>query len=71
MSYETVLTQVKAAPEACLEKISDYIEYVVYCYEKQEQAKPKPKGNLSEFFGIMQIDGDPLEIQKEMRDEWN
>ena len=68
MSYETVLTQVKAAPEACLEKISDYIEYVVYCYEKQEQAKPK--GNLSKYFGLMDL-GDGLAIQKEMRDEWN
>ena len=36
--------------------------------EKPDSAK---KENLSEFFGTLKIDGDPLAIQKEMRDEWN
>ena len=35
MSYEAVLTQVKAAPEACLDEISQIISYVVYRYQKQ------------------------------------
>ena len=38
MSYETVLEQVKAAPEACLEEISSIIRYVVYRYQ-QDRAK--------------------------------
>ena len=71
MSYEAVLTQVRSVPEACLDEISNYIDYVVYRYEKQTQTTHKQKENLSEFFGAMQIDGDPLEIQKEMRNEWN
>ena len=36
--------------------------------------KPENKSephNLEEFFGCMDFDGDPLEIQKRMRDEWN
>jgi hypothetical protein len=66
MSYETVLKQVQAVPEACLDEISNYIEYVVYRYEKQEAKK----GNLSKYFGLMDL-GDGLEIQKEMRNEWN
>ena len=70
MSYEAVLTQVRAVPEECLDKISDYIEYVVYRYQKQERETPKQKGNLSKYFGIMDL-GDGLAIQKEMRDEWN
>ena len=70
MSYEAVLEQVKTDPEACLDEISNYIEYVVYRYTKQEQQKPKPKGNLSKYFGLMDL-GDGLAIQKEMRDEWN
>ena len=37
MSYETVLTQVKAAPEACLDEISQIISYVVYRYEKENK----------------------------------
>lgn len=69
MNYETVLTKVRTAPEVCLDEISKYIDYVLYRYEEQE--KEKKKGNLSEFFGVLQIDGDPLEIQKEMRNEWN
>mgnify|MGYP006873012928 FL=1 len=70
MSYEAVLTQVRSVPEACLDEISNYIDYVVYRYEKQAQTTPKQKGNLSKYFGIMDL-GDGLEIQKEMRDEWN
>ena len=70
MSYEVVLTQVRSVPEACLDEISNYIDYVVYRYEKQAQTTPKQKGNLSKYFGIMDL-GDGLEIQKEMRDEWN
>lgn len=70
MSYEAVLTQVRSVPEECLDEISNYIDYVVYRYEKQAQTNPKQKGNLSKYFGIMDL-GDGLEIQKEMRDEWN
>lgn len=68
MSYETVLTQVREAPEACLDEISNYIEYVVHRHKTGEQAKPK--GNLSKYFGLMDL-GDGLAIQKEMRNEWN
>ncbi len=70
MSYEAVLTQVRAVPEACLDEISSYIDYVVYRYEKQERAASKPQGKLSKYFGLMDL-GDGLAIQKEMRDEWN
>ena len=35
MSYESVLEQVKTAPEACLDEISNIIGYVVYRYNQQ------------------------------------
>ena len=35
MSYEAVLEQVKTAPEACLDEISQIISYVVYRYKKE------------------------------------
>lgn len=35
MSYEAVLEQVKTAPEACLDEISQIISYVVYRHERQ------------------------------------
>ena len=37
MSYESVLEQVKEAPEACLDEISQIIRYVVYRYEKKNE----------------------------------
>ena len=37
MSYEAVLEQVKNAPEACLDEISQIISYVVYRYEKENE----------------------------------
>ena len=70
MNYDVVLTQVKAVPEACLAEISNYIDYVVYRYEKKEQETISQKGNLSKYFGLMDF-GDGLAVQKEMRDEWN
>ena len=41
MSYETVLEQVKAAPEECLDEISKIIRYVVYRYEDEINAETK------------------------------
>ena len=35
MSYEAVLEQVKTVPEIYLDEISNYINYVLYRYEKQ------------------------------------
>ena len=68
MTYEAVLSQVRAAPEACLDEISRYIDYVMYRYERQKEVEKK--GNLSKYFGLLDL-GDGLTIQKEMRNEWN
>ena len=49
MSYESVLEQVKEAPEACLDEISQIISYVVYRYEqKNEKLNPVTKAALQE-----------------------
>lgn len=69
MSYEAVLAQVRSVPEEYLDEISNIISYVMYKHEKEE--KSVKKGNLSAFFGALEIRGDPLEIQREMRNEWN
>ena len=39
MSYEAVLTQVREAPEECLEEISQIIRYVVFRHEKKTAAE--------------------------------
>ena len=60
MSYETVLTQVKAAPEACLDEISNYIEYVVYRYNQKSAEELEPTPQLaSAMLEALQISGDP------------
>ncbi|MBR0032980.1 MAG: hypothetical protein IJP61_11960 [Treponema sp.] len=70
MSYETVLEQVRSVPEEYLDEVSDMIGYILYRHEKQTERQQKKSG-LAEFFGSMQIDIDPLDIQREMRNEWN
>lgn len=32
MSYETLVKQVKTLPEACIEEVSKYIDYVLFQY---------------------------------------
>lgn len=39
MSYESVLAQIKAAPEACLDEISQIIGYVVHHYARRKRRK--------------------------------
>ena len=59
MTYEAVLTQVRNAPEACLDKISDYINYVVYQYnqKKLQEAMPTPELNAA-MLEALQISAD-------------
>ncbi len=60
MSYETVLSQVKSAPEACLDEISDYISYVVYRYEQKKAAEEEPSPQLANaMLEALQISKDP------------
>ena len=60
MSYEALLEQIKAAPEECLDEISDFIDFVVYRYEKQnEKADKEPTPQLaSAMLEALQISGD-------------
>lgn len=73
MSYETVVEQVKEVPEECLDKISDFIGYIMYRYKTDnlKKSSEEKNGGLAEFFGAIPIKEDPLKIQKEMRSEWN
>lgn len=69
MSYEAVLEQIRAVPAEYLDEISGIIRYVIYRHETE--GKPVETGSLAQFFGTLDIEGDPLEIQKEMRNEWD
>lgn len=43
MSYETVLEKVKTVPEACLDEISGFIDYIVYRYNEKYSNQSKLK----------------------------
>lgn len=36
MSYETIVEQVKTLPEACLEDVAKYLDYLLYRYAQEK-----------------------------------
>jgi hypothetical protein len=46
------------------------IDDILKQIEKDKEKMPKPKHDFSKYVGKIKFDKDPLEIQKEMRDEW-
>ncbi|MBO4440514.1 hypothetical protein J5834_00130 [bacterium] len=61
MSYEAVLEQIKAAPEECLDEISDFIDFIVSRHEKQKaRNQEEPTKQLaSAMLEALQISKDP------------
>lgn len=57
-----VLKVNKSTPKAELEK---------WLKELEVKRKKERKQNLSKFFGVLPQIGDGLQIQKQMRDEWD
>ena len=72
-TYDSVTLQLKSAPTKYLNDISQYINYLMYRYALEQQPKEpvKKSTGLKDFLGCLNLDKDPLEIQKEMRNEWN
>ena len=66
MSYDAVVEQVRSVPEEYLDEISQYISDLMSIRE----VRGKNNRGLRDFYGIMHL-GDGLEIQKQMRNEWN
>ncbi len=52
-----------------MDDISRYISNILNGQKKSEQGG-KPRGKFAKYFGTMDL-GDGLEIQKQMRDEWD
>ena len=60
MSYEAVVAQIKAAPEACLDEISQIISAVVHRYEQEAADAQKPSPRLAEAMReALRISADP------------
>lgn len=72
VTYDSVAQQLKSAPEKYLYDISQYISFLIYRYtmENQQKETARKSSGLKDFLGCLKLDKDPLEIQKEMRNEW-
>ena len=69
MSYDSMVEQIRAVPQECLEEIENYIQFVLYRHALSlNNSKDK---NLAKYFGSVDFKKDGLSIQKEMRNEWN
>ena len=70
--YEPLFQRIKSVPTQYLGEIYDFVDFVLYRSTRIEpqEKQPSPAG-LEEFYGCMDFDGDPLEIQKRMRNDWN
>ena len=68
---DDVATQLKQVAEQAHLSTSDLIEQLLSKYVSEEE----PLETLTDFFGILKdsptFKGDPVEIQRKMRDEWD
>ena len=69
MTYDTMVEQIKNVPQECLVDIENYIQFVLYRYNRNVETEKTP--NLSKYFGSVKFKKDALSFQKEIRNEWN
>lgn len=69
---DTVYEKLKAAPPEIAKEVLDFLEFL----EAKAQQKPEqPARSWDEFMGVLKdskvFEGDPVEIQRKMRAEWD
>lgn len=69
MTYDTMVELIKNVPQECLVDIENYIQFVLYRYNRNVETEKTP--NLSKYFGSVNFKKDALSFQKEIRNEWN
>lgn len=69
MAIEMLVEQIRAMPQECLIEVQNYVDYVLYRYN--QISEKKEENNLSKHFGSVKFNRDAMEIQREIRDEWN
>ena len=69
-SVEQINEQLKHAPDWMVREVADFIGYL-----QSKGAPPDSKKRLEDFRGVLKgsssFEGDPVAIQRAMRDEWN
>lgn len=70
---DTIYEKLKAASPEIAREVLDFLEFLE-ARMKAEAAPAKPERSWDEFFGAMNgsraFTGDPVEIQRQMRDDW-
>jgi len=71
---EDIYKQLKNAPDELVYKVGDFTEFLIKKY--QSKIKPdKTPVTLDSFKGVLKnspsFEGDPLEIQQKMRNDWD
>lgn len=69
MTYTKLEEKLRALPEECLEEVSQYVEFVLFKYEKEK--KNENSKNAYTFFGSIKSLPDGMDLQRRVRDEWN
>ncbi len=70
---DDVYEQLKVAPKDIVLEVHDFVEFLI---KKRMQEKPSQKSGrtIESFIGTLKdspsFRGDPLDIQRKMRDEW-
>jgi hypothetical protein len=71
-TIERLTETVKALPEHYILEVLDFAEFIKAKAEQKEAMKPG--ADFSQFFGLLKdapvFEGDPVQIQKALRDEW-
>ncbi|MBQ4513844.1 MAG: DUF2281 domain-containing protein [Anaerolineaceae bacterium] len=69
MTYRTLERRIQEVPEEYLNEIADYVEYILYKinHRKTEDSDKE----VSAYFGSIKRPMNGLEIQKELRNDWN
>ena len=57
MSYATLEKQLRLVPEAYLNEVSEFIEFVIFRHQQDVEGE---KRDLSRYFGTMKINQDGL-----------
>lgn len=72
--YDTLFQRIKKVPVQYLDEVNRFIDFVLYRSIQTAKSKvnePEQTSGLEDFYGCMNFDGDPLVIQKRLRNEWN
>jgi hypothetical protein len=71
---EVIYEQLKNAPDGLVEEVGDFTEFLIKKYQPNVK-KAQTSSTLDSFKGLLKnspaFEGDPLEIQQRMRNDWD